>query len=188
MLTCHWISFQKRAIASELAALRAALKHISHYGLESVFSPNPIPSRIKQLEATQANLRRKVPTPSSEMQKQGNGGRSWRRKRKAEMQQACRDEGRESASFLQNPQMPVPHYGPNSLSPSPGSTWTPTKHQVMSQAETDGYSNCRLRAYSVRMPPDMGPYKRSRGNLWRNDGALHVPQFATSQQYYSMDE
>ncbi|XP_047954572.1 trichohyalin-like [Salvia hispanica] len=164
---------QEKANAAEIAALRLGIEHIVKYGLESDYSPITFTARIKQLEAYQAGLRRRIPSPSANIEKHGrcNGSQEtskWARRKR------CR-EANKSVAFS-NPQM-TPNRGSNNCS---SADWRqPPQHQS-SQMKT-----CHAApAYPwdfVNLDPfpqSDGPRKRPRANTWVREGGSHIGKVA----------
>ncbi|XP_042017640.1 FRIGIDA-like protein 5 isoform X2 [Salvia splendens] len=155
-----------QANAAEIAALRLGIEHIVKYGLESDYSPITFTARIKQLEASQAGLRRRIPSPSDSSEKHGRCNRSqetskWaRRKRKR-----CR-EAKNSDAFSNNCSSP---------------DWRqPPQHQS-SQMKTSNAAPAYPWEFVnlAPFPQSAGPRKRPRTNTWVKEGGAQVGKVAS---------
>ncbi|KAL1539662.1 FRIGIDA-like protein 5 isoform X1 [Salvia divinorum] len=154
----NYSAAQEKANATEIAALRLGIEHIVKYGLESDYSPNTLAARIKQLEASQAGFKRKIPSPSPNIEKHGRCNRSqqmskWaRRKHRREAKNNC-----SSPDWRRPPQQQL------------------SQMKTCHAAPTYPWEFVNL----VPIPQSAGSRKRPRtNNTWVREGDSHLGKFA----------
>ncbi|KAG6403074.1 hypothetical protein SASPL_135291 [Salvia splendens] len=164
---------QEKANAAEIAALRLGIEHIVKHGLESDYSPITYTARIKQLEASQAGLRRRIPSFSANIEKHGrcNGSQEtskWARRKR------CREANKSDA--FSNPQM-TPNRGSNNCS-SPDWRQPPQHQSSQMKACHDAPAYPWDFVKLVPFPQSDGPRKRPRANTWVREGGSHIGNVA----------